>query len=46
MNYYFYKNVKDGVIEKYKVDFNKEDLINLRKKVIDNCSEIMHCSYV
>lgn len=39
---YFRKN--DKVIEKYQVDFNKEEIEKLKKEIIDNCF-IKHKEY-
>ena len=40
---YFKKN--DNNIEKYKINFNKEEIIELKKKIIDDCSFIKHNEY-
>ncbi len=40
---YFRKN--DNVIEKYQVDFDKEEMEELKKRIIDNCSFIEHKEY-
>ncbi len=40
---YFRKN--DEVIEKYQIDFDKEELEILKEKIIDNCSYIKHEKY-
>ena len=40
---YFRKN--DEVIEKYQIDFNKEEVETLKEKIINNCSFIKHEEY-
>ena len=40
---YFRKN--DEVIEKYQVDFDKEEIEKLKKEIINNCSFIQHEEY-
>ena len=40
---YFRKN--DEVIEKYQVDFDKEEIEKLKRKIINNCSFIQHEEY-
>ncbi len=40
---YFRKN--DEVIEKYQVDFDKEEIEKLKKEIINNCSFIKHEEY-
>lgn len=40
---YFRKN--DEVIEKYKVNFDKEEIEKLKKEIINNCSFIKHEEY-
>ena len=41
--FYFRKN--DEVIEKYQIDFNKEEVETLKEKIINNCSFIKHEEY-
>lgn len=38
-----YWKISNDKILKYDAIYNKEDLSDMRKKVIDNCSEIFHC---
>ena len=38
MNYFYVKNKEN--VEKYELSYNKEEVLNLRQKLIDNCSEI------
>ena len=40
---YFKKN--NDVIEKYEIDFDKEEIENLRLEIIDNCSLVEHKVY-
>lgn len=40
---YFRKN--DEVIEKYQVNFDKEEIEKIKKKIINNCSFIKHVEY-
>ena len=37
---YFRKN--DEVIEKYQVNFDKEEIEKIKKEIIDNCSYVEH----
>lgn len=39
MNYFI---KKDNVIEKYRITYDKKELRELRREIIDNCSEIYH----
>ncbi len=41
--FYFKKN--NDVIEKYKVDFNREEVEKLKIQIIDNCSLTLHKEY-
>lgn len=41
----FYFKQNDNVIEKYQVEFDKEELLNLKQKIIDDCSFIAHEEY-
>lgn len=41
--YYFLK--KENKIEKYAIDFNREELQRLKVEIINNCSEIEHKEY-
>lgn len=41
--YYFEEGT--NLIKKYKVSYSKEELLLLRKEIIDNCSEIIHKDY-
>lgn len=41
----FYFKYNDDVIEKYKVNFDKDKIENLKKEIINNCSIINHIEY-
>lgn len=40
-----YFRTNDEVIEKYQIDFNKEEVETLKEKIINNCSFIKHEEY-
>ncbi len=41
----FYFKVDNEVVEKYQVNYNKEEIEKLRENIIHNCSHIVHREY-